>query len=53
MPVHTQLLAIWYVTQWAVQGKAPKVRIVELGPGRGTLLTDILRVSAKACVREN
>ena len=41
----SQLLAIWYVTQWAQQGASSKVRIVELGPGRGTLLADILRVS--------
>lgn len=42
---YLQLLAIWYVTQWAAQGASQRVRIVELGPGRGTLLSDILRVS--------
>ncbi|KAL8277861.1 hypothetical protein RQP46_009680 [Phenoliferia psychrophenolica] len=38
-----ELLAIWYVTQWVAQGLSPRVRIVELGPGKGTLLADILR----------
>lgn len=38
-----ELLAIWYVTQWAQQGAPRRVRIIELGPGRGTLLADICR----------
>jgi hypothetical protein len=30
-----QLLAIWYVTQWLAQGAPRRVRVVEVGPGRG------------------
>ncbi|TKA57808.1 hypothetical protein B0A53_00957 [Rhodotorula sp. CCFEE 5036] len=41
--VFGELLAIWYVTQWLAQGAPRKVRVVEVGPGRGTLLADILR----------
>ncbi|GAA5846236.1 hypothetical protein JCM5353_003184 [Sporobolomyces roseus] len=41
--VFGELLGIWYVTQWLQQGALQKVRVVELGPGRGTLLADVLR----------
>ncbi|GAA5870620.1 hypothetical protein JCM8547_002064 [Rhodosporidiobolus lusitaniae] len=41
--VFGELLAIWYVTQWLAQGSPKKVRFIELGPGKGTLLADILR----------
>ncbi|GAA5955386.1 hypothetical protein JCM3765_006762 [Sporobolomyces pararoseus] len=41
--VFGELLGIWYVTQWLQQGAPRKVRVVELGPGRGTLLADVLR----------
>ncbi|GAA5989382.1 hypothetical protein JCM11641_004206 [Rhodosporidiobolus odoratus] len=41
--VFGELLAVWFVTQWLAQGAPKKVRVVELGPGKGTLLADILR----------
>ncbi|POY74000.1 hypothetical protein BMF94_2811 [Rhodotorula taiwanensis] len=41
--VFGELLGIWYVTQWLAQGAPSKVRVIEVGPGRGTLLADILR----------
>ncbi|KAJ9107091.1 hypothetical protein QFC20_003816 [Naganishia adeliensis] len=38
-----ELVGVWFLTQWEAQGRPGKVRIVELGPGRGTLLDDVLR----------
>ncbi|RXW25505.1 hypothetical protein EST38_g304 [Candolleomyces aberdarensis] len=40
-------LCIWFVSQWANAGKPASVRLVELGPGRGTLMADILRTISK------
>lgn len=39
-----KLVGIWFVNQWMLSGKN-KVQLVELGPGRGTLASDVLRVS--------
>ena len=38
-----ELLGLWCVQAWYDQGKPEKARLVELGPGRGTLMADALR----------
>lgn len=38
-----ELVGIWILTQWLAQGCPAKFRIVEFGPGRGTLMDDLLR----------
>ncbi|XP_071962536.1 protein arginine methyltransferase NDUFAF7, mitochondrial-like isoform X2 [Antedon mediterranea] len=42
-----ELLGIWILDDWMKAGKPPCLNIVELGPGRGTLADDILRVLNK------
>lgn len=39
-----EMIGIWIVTEWMAQGKKDNVQLVELGPGRGTLMDDVLRV---------
>ncbi len=39
-----ELLGLWIVQCWLDQGK-PRARLVELGPGRGTLMADALRAA--------
>lgn len=41
-----ELVGIWFVAEWMAQGKKSKgVELIEIGPGRGTLMDDMLRVS--------
>ena len=39
-----ELLGLWIVQCWLDQGK-PRARLVDLGPGRGTLMADALRAA--------
>ncbi|EER40359.1 DUF185 domain-containing protein [Histoplasma capsulatum H143] len=44
-----ELLGVWTVTEWMGQGrKSGGVQIIEFGPGKGTLMGDMLRSFASA-----
>ena len=40
----SQLVGVWVLADWMVGGEPREWSLVELGPGRGTLTKDILRV---------
>lgn len=40
-----ELLGAWLADRWLVLGSPAPVRLVELGPGRGTLMADALRAT--------
>lgn len=39
-----ELTGLWLCEQWRIMGK-PRAALVELGPGRGTLMADMLRIT--------
>lgn len=41
-----ELLGLWAVHQWHALGKPEAFHLVELGPGRGTLMADALRAAS-------
>ena len=40
-----ELMGLWAAAAWRAMGSPDNVRLVELGPGRGTLMLDILRAA--------
>ena len=43
-----ELIGLWAAHSWMMMGSPSRVALVELGPGRGTLMADALRAIAKA-----
>ena len=41
-----ELIGLWCVATWETMGRPRPVRVVELGPGRGTLMADAMRAAA-------
>jgi SAM-dependent MidA family methyltransferase len=40
-----ELIGLWIVSVWQQMGSPENIRIVELGPGRGTLMNDAMRAA--------
>ncbi len=45
--VFGELLGLWLATAWRESGRAGRFRLVELGPGRGQLMADLIRATDK------
>uniref|UniRef100_A0A2P2L2W5 Protein arginine methyltransferase NDUFAF7 n=1 Tax=Rhizophora mucronata TaxID=61149 RepID=A0A2P2L2W5_RHIMU len=42
-----EMIGVWAMCLWEQMGRPQKVNLVELGPGRGTLMADLLRGLSK------
>ena len=43
-----ELIGLWAATIWQIMGCPQNIRLIELGPGRGTLMADALRAIDQA-----
>jgi NADH dehydrogenase [ubiquinone] 1 alpha subcomplex assembly factor 7 len=43
--VFGELIGLWAASVWHMMGKPENVRLIELGPGRGTMLIDAMRAA--------
>ncbi|PVU85591.1 hypothetical protein BB559_006919 [Furculomyces boomerangus] len=42
-----EVIALWYIMQWEAKNYPKNIEFIELGPGKGTLIEDILRASKR------
>eukprot|EP00038_Savillea_parva_P008137 m.174988 g.174988 ORF g.174988 m.174988 type:complete len:528 (+) comp13909_c0_seq1:88-1671(+) len=42
-----ELIGVWHVAQWMAAGQPDRVHLVELGPGKGTMMSDMLRAMSQ------
>lgn len=42
-----EMIGVWCLSMWIDLGKPSSINLIELGPGRGTLMADLLRVCQK------
>lgn len=42
-----EMIGIWCISMWEKIGRPSKMNLIELGPGKGTLMNDILKVTNK------
>ncbi|HKR88388.1 MAG TPA: SAM-dependent methyltransferase, partial [Phenylobacterium sp.] len=43
-----ELIGVWAAAAWELMGRPKAVRLVEMGPGDGTLMSDVLRAARMA-----